>query len=315
MPVDPDAQQVLDALAAAFPGGLGAMSVQEAREAMTAMQAGVPPGPPVHAIADRSLPGPAGDIPVRIYTPTDSADLPVLVWMHGGAFALGEPWHYDRTCSEIAVAAGALVVSVDYRLAPEHKFPAGAEDCYAATAWVAEHAAEIGGDAAVVAVGGDSAGGTLAAVVALMARDRSGPSLVHQLLVYPTTLLRVSSMEYADMPLVNAATCEHYWQLYVGSDADRKSPYCAPMNATDLSGLPPAFVVVPEVDPTRGDQERYAQRLAEAGVLTKWKRYPGSFHGFLPATFAIERAREAMADLTTDLRTVLARGRAAAAPR
>jgi acetyl esterase len=312
VPLDDDAEQMLDLMAQAFPAGLGGVSVEEAREAMGASQAAMPPAPEVHAVDDLTVAGPNGEVPVRVYRPSGASDLPVLVWLHGGAFALGELDHYDRTCSELALACEAVVVSVDYRLAPEHQFPAGVEDAYAAATWVVEHAAEIGGDPACVAIGGDSAGGTLAAAVTLMARDRSGPVFVHQLLVYPTVLLRVSNAEHSGMPFLDAATCEIYWQHYVRTSADRTSPYCAPMNESDLTGLPPAFVLTAEVDPTRDDAERYATRLAEAGVRTALKRYHGSFHGFFTMAFALGCARVAFADATAELRGAFAAAKLAA---
>jgi acetyl esterase len=299
-----DAQELIGLIAQALPKGLHEMTIAEARTVLD--QLAPPATEDVHAVHEHTVAGPAGDIPLRLYVPTDELELPVLVWLHGGAFAMGSLDGCDGLCRELANAAGAIVAAVDYRLAPEHRFPTGLEDCYAATSWISESARDVGCDPCRVAIGGDSAGATLAAAVCLMARDRSGPPLVHQLLVYPTGWLRLSNMEYANAPLIPASMCEHFWQLYVRTDADRLSPYCAPLNATDLSGLPSAFIVVPEVDGTRDDQELYARRLAEAGVATTCKRYPGSFHGFFPATAALATAREAMADAAASLRAAFA---------
>jgi acetyl esterase len=314
MALDADAQQLLDLMPRALPASLDASTIGAVRAQMAEMGAAAPPGPDVHEVGDRGVPGPDGDIPVRVYRPSDASSLPVLVWLHGGGFALGDLSTGDATCRTLANEVEAIVVSVDYRLAPEHPFPAGVEDCYAATAWVAAHAAELGGDPARVAVGGDSAGGTLSAAVALMARDRGGPALVAQLLVYPTALMRVCNLEFADGPILTASVCEDFWQLYQRTDADRTNPYFAPGFAEDLSGLPPAFVVVPEADPTRDDQEWYGRKLAEAGVLATVKRYPGSFHGFFGMAAMLARGREAQADAVAMLRGVFAAAARTATP-
>jgi acetyl esterase len=303
VPLDPDAQQLLDMMKTMMPQSLSEMGVEGAR----AMMAAAPrlDGEPVHAVEDRRVPGPAGDIPVRVYKPSDRAALPVLIWLHGGGFAIGDIESYDNLCRELCNAVGAIVVSVEYRLAPEHRFPVPGEDCYAAASWVVDNASELGGDPARVAIGGDSAGGTLAIATCLMARDRGGPSFCYQALIYPTGRLRVSNLEHGAMAILTASDCEYFWQNYVGSDQDRLSPYCAPLQADDLSGLPPAFVGTAEYDATRDDAEEIAARLGASGVRATVKRYPGVFHGFFSSTAVLARAREAMAEVSGVLRAEL----------
>jgi acetyl esterase len=299
--LDADAREVVDGTESFLGAPLNEMPLDEARRRMAELAALAPAGPKMHAIRDVVMEGAAGGVPLRIYVPRDGSGLPVLLWLHGGAYAFGGLSGFDPTCCELASAADAVVVSVEYRLAPEHRFPAGVEDSYSTLIWTSEHIGEYGGDVSRIAVGGDSAGGTYAAVVAQMARDRSGPAIVFQLLVYPTVMLRVSNDEFSNAQVVNRAMAEHFWSLYVNEESERDLPYCSPLCAHDLSGLPPAFVVVPEVDVTRDDQERYAQRLVAAGVSARAKRYPGSFHGFFAATAAVACAREAMADATREL--------------
>ncbi|MBS1892964.1 MAG: alpha/beta hydrolase [Actinobacteria bacterium] len=304
--LSPEAREIVEGAEEALGAPLDQMPVTEARERLAQLSALAPAGPEVHAIYDLGVPGPAGDVPVRIYVPREAERLPVLLWLHGGAWVLGDLEAADPSCRRLAVASDAIVVSVDYRLAPEHRFPAGLEDCYAALSWVAERIGEYGGDPSRVAVGGDSAGGNLAAALALMARDRSGPRIVFQLLVYPSVMLRMSSAEFGDAPVVNQAMAEYFWDLYVTSAADREHPYCAPLAADDLSGLPPAFVIVPEVDLTRADQERYADLLAAAGVEARSQLYRGVAHGFLDAAAVLEPGRQAVDDAAAALRQAFA---------
>jgi acetyl esterase len=305
MPLDADARAFVELLLQAFPGGLHAMPIPQARQILAEGARVAPPGPEVARVEDRSVPAGDRDVPVRIYWPSEAEDQPVLIWLHGGAFALGDLAGADVTCRELASAAGVAVVSVDYRLAPEHRFPSGVEDGYAVLEWVAEHGGDLGLDTNRVAVGGDSAGGTLAAAIALMARDRGGPRIAFQFLAYPTTLMRISSYEHVEDPVVSASMVTFFWGQYVRTDADLNDPYCAPMRAESLEGLPPAFLMIPEVDTTRGDQEAYAHRLAASGVLTTHKVYPGTPHGFLGMTAGVAKARVAVDDAARMLRAAL----------
>ena len=236
------------------------------------------PGPDVAKVEDRSIPGVGPDIPVRIYTSSGNGPFPALGWFHGGGWVVGDLDTADGTARHLAVGTGCVVVSVDYRLAPEAKFPAAADDCYAATRWIAQNAAGINVDPARIAVGGDSAGGNLAAVVSLMAKDRGGPPLVFQLLVYPVTARDFGTGSYrqnSDGYLLTKDGMEWYWNQYVRSEADAANPYAAPLVAKDLTGLPPALIVTAEFDPLRDEGEANGQRLQAAGVTTTNSRYDG----------------------------------------
>ena len=261
---------------------------------------------PVHAVEDRTIPGPAGEIPVRIYRPSAATGLPVLVYFHGGGWVICDLETHDPTCRAISNGADCVVVSVDYRLAPEHKFPAAADDAYAATAWVAQHAQELGADASRVAIGGDSAGGNLTAAVALMAREREGPPLSFQVLIYPVLDLAsesASRKENGEGYFLTAAGMTWYEEQYLRDDADRKNVLASPLLAGDLAGLPPALVVTAEYDPLRDEGEAYGRRLTEAGVPATVSRYDGMFHGFLAFAGALDGATRAQAEVFAALRT------------
>ena len=234
-------------------------------------------------VEDREIPGPPGapPVPVRIYRPRETP-APVLVYFHGGGFVTGGLENEHERCLEFAGEDGIAVVSVDYRLAPEHPFPAGFEDCYAATAWAHEHAEEFGGDPGRVAVGGGSAGGALAAAVALRARDEGGPPLVFQMLLYPVLDDRMatpSMRTFTEPPLFNSGDVRHMWRHYLGGRADVPA-YAAPARAGDLSGLPRAYVLLPQLDPLRDEGFAYAHRLIVSGVPTELHHVPGACHGF-----------------------------------
>ncbi|MGD9632869.1 MAG: alpha/beta hydrolase [Pirellulales bacterium] len=301
MPIDADSEKLLALTQEFLTEELHKVSIEDARR-MLASVPGPPTTPEMHRVEDLVVEGPAGGIPVRTYAPIAADDLPVIVWLHGGGWALGDLEISDPFCRELATATGAVVVAVDYRLAPEFRFPIGLEDCYAATKWVVENPGSISGDSDRIAIGGDSAGANLAIGVCLLARERSGPRLIHQGLAYPCPYMRVSNPEFMDGPAIPASLLEYLWGLYFENDADRLSPYAAPLNAEDLSGLPGGIVIVPEVDPLRDDQELLAGRLAQAGVAVTCKRYPGTYHSFLPATALLPRAQEAMADLANSFR-------------
>lgn len=258
------------------------------REASAAMKPPPEKLPPVGAIEDRSVPGPAGPIPVRIYSPSGSGPFAALVFFHGGGFVIGSLDSHDLTCRSLVNATGYKVISVDYRLAPEHRFPAAPDDCFAATQWVAQNAVSLQIDPRRIGVAGDSAGGNLAAVVALMARDRGGPELFRQVLVYPVADHfaegradpHPSYAENASGYMLTAQSMDHFWQLYLAQPGDSSNPYASPLRARDLTGLPPALVITAEYDPLRDEGERYAQRLREAGVPVELKRFDGMIHGF-----------------------------------
>src|SRR5438552_9359928 len=306
MPLEPRTRKMIDILEKILPRP-GAASGPELRARMheLVVSAGGDKEP-VHAVEDRTIPGPAGEIPVRIYRPSAATGLPVLVYFHGGGWVICDLETHDPTCRAISNGADCVVVSVDYRLAPEHKFPAAADDAYAATAWVAAHASELGADASRVAVGGDSAGGNLTAAVALMARDRGGPPLAFQVLVYPVLDLAsesASRKENGEGYFLTSAGMTWYEEQYLRDDADRKNVLASPLLAGDLTGLPPALVVTAEYDPLRDEGEAYGRRLTEAGVPATVSRYDGMFHGFLAFAGVLDGATRAQAEVFSALRT------------
>jgi acetyl esterase len=262
----------------------------------------------VHHVHDRKIPGPGGEIPLRIYTPDSSSPLPALIYFHGGGWVIGDLDSHDHLCRALANAVPCTVISVDYRLAPEHKFPAAVDDSYAATEWVAAHAEELGIDPARIAVGGDSAGGNLAAIVSQIARDRCGPNLVFQLLIYPGTDMRMvlpSIDENADGPLLTKAAMNWFVNHYLNSLEDRTNPLASPLLAADLSGLPAALIITAEHDPLRDEGEFYGRSLEAAGVTAEIRRYDGMPHGFFSFMAALDGGRRAFAETTTRLRTAL----------
>jgi acetyl esterase/lipase len=280
-------------------------------------------------VADRAITGPAGDIPVRIYRParTDSGGRPLILNFHGGGFVFGDLRLADWMCSSVAVTVDAVVVSVDYRLAPRHRFPAAVDDCYAALVWAAENAADLStrslsapgtvspagpgagsaGRAAPPPIGvmGESAGGNLAAVMCLLARDRGGPKISHQALLYPPTDMTRTPQKAVKALIIPEADMLAYRRLYLG-DADPADPRVSPLLAADHSGLPPALIQVGEHDPLREDGARYAAALRSAGVPVRFTEYVGMPHGYLNFPGLCRAAPQAMAEICTEQAAALA---------
>jgi acetyl esterase len=307
MPLDPQAQQVLEQIAALGLPPNHLVSPSQARINMKSRPRAA--GPEVAKVEDRLIPGPGVDIPVRIYTPTGSGPFPVLVWFHGGGWVVGDLETADPTARHLTVGANCVVISVDYRLAPETKFPGAVDDSYAATVWAAQQAPRLNGDSGKIAVGGDSAGGNLAAAVALMARDRGGLSLAFQLLVYPVTARDFGTASYrqnAEGYGLNLDGMRWYWDLYLQSPADASNPYAAPLVAENLKGLPPALVITAEYDPLCDEGEAYAKRLQDAGVATTCRRYDGMIHGFFGMTAVLDKGKQAVAEACAALRQAFA---------
>jgi len=295
MPIDPVLLAVLEAFPMQF-DDLGSMTAQEVRALFE--QREPPPGEDVASVEDLEVPGPDGPLPVRLYRPDGAAvPAPVVVFFHGGGWVLGSIATHDATCRGLANRTGAVYVSVDYRLAPEHPYPAAPEDCYAATCWVVDHAADLGVDPGRLAVAGDSAGGNLAAVVCQMARDRSGPAIAFQLLVYPVTDLDLdrwpSMEENADGPLLTREGMDWFARHYVGTLPFTGDPYAAPIRAADLSGLPPAYVATAGHDPLRDEGAGYAEALAAAGVTVGYDNFATMIHGFVGFADVVPAAGEA----------------------
>ena len=308
MPLHPEAQSLLDALAEMGSPPFECMTVPQARVATAAFLDLQPPAEEVGTVSDRALPGPAGDIPVRIYVPHGQRTRGVLVYFHGGGWVIGDIETVDRPCRSIANAADVVVVSVDYRLAPEHPQPAAFDDCYAATAWVAEHAEELDVDPARLAVGGDSAGGHLAAAVSLEARDRGGPAIAFQLLIYPVTDFAFTTPSHAENGegyLLQRATMQWFWAHYLGASDPDKDQTVFPARAASFADLPPAFVATAEFDPLRDEGEAYAESLRAAGNDVTAQRYDGMIHGFLWTLGATPSGARLVDDAVAALRPVL----------
>jgi acetyl esterase len=308
MPLDPQAKAFLDQMAAAGAPPLNALPVAEARQAIRTLLSTVE-REPVQKVEDRKIPGAEGRIGVRIYTPQGTAPLPILVYFHGGGWVLGDLESHDATCRALANAARCIVVAVDYRLAPEYKFPAAPEDCYAATKWVVLNAASFGGDPIRMAIGGDSAGGNLTAAVGLMAADRGTPTFVYQLLIYPVTNYAFDTASYqenADGYLLTRDAMQWYWGHYLAHENDGQNPYASPLRARDCRRLPPAMVITAEFDPLRDEGEAYGARLREAGVPVIIKRYEGMIHGFFSLGHMMTQGKQAVADAAAGLRAAFA---------
>lgn len=261
--------------------------------------------PQMAAVTDTAIPGPAGNIPARVYRPIDEGAQPVLVYFHGGGLVMGSIHSFEPLARELASASGATVMAVEYRLAPEFPPPAQFDDAYAATEWVSRNAAGLGVDPERLAVVGDSAGGSLAAAVALAARDRGGPAICAQVLLYPgldRDMSVTSIAALADAPLLARDDIDYMHALVDGDASPPTDPYLVPAYASDLSGLPPAIVVTGGCDPIRDWGERYADRLRDADVQTTCTRYPGVYHGFLMRSDATARGRLAIAEIGALLR-------------
>ncbi|MBY0510637.1 MAG: alpha/beta hydrolase [Rhodospirillaceae bacterium] len=304
MPLDPIAKAIIDQMSAMNAIPLSQMSAAAYR----AMNNAVPRPPSMIQLAeitDRTIPGPDGDVPVRIYKASQEPNQPCLVFFHGGGFVICGLDSHDGTCRALSKATGCTVVSVDYRLAPEHKFPAGVEDSYAATLWVAKNASALGIDANRIAVGGDSAGANFATVVALLIRERGGPKLRHQMLIYPVTDQTCSTESYDLFARDYFLTKEMmiwFRDHYLPTGHDPADPLASPLHMENLADLPPATVITAEYDPLRDEGEAYAARLKKAGVAVDMKRYDGVFHGFFSMGGVLPQADQALAFATERLR-------------
>jgi acetyl esterase len=313
MTLDTEARSLLDWIAAAGRPPLQTLPPADARAFYKQSRGALHPEPPaVASVEDRDIPGPHGPIPIRIYRPQPSdahESLPVLLYFHGGGFTIGDLDTHDVVCRCLANEAGCAIVSVDYRMGPEHKFPCAVDDCFAATAWVAEHARELRIDAARIAVGGDSAGGNLAAVVSIMARDARNPPLAFQLLIYPATNLHhntASAQELADGYLLTMAVIEYFRGNYLRGEEDRDDWRASPLLAEDLARLPPALIMTAGFDPLKDEGKAYAERLVAAGVPVTHTCYEGTIHGFITMGKVLKAANQAIAEAGAALRAAFA---------
>lgn len=312
MALDPQVKALLDAMAADTEAPrLTDLPPAGSREMYRAMAAQLDlQDLPIGKVEDRTIPGPAGEIPVRIYTPVAAGGdaLPVLVYYHGGGWVIGDLETHDAICRSLANESGCKVVAVDYRLAPEHRFPAAAEDALAAVQWVEANAAEIGVDANRIAVAGDSAGGNLAAVVSQLAKAGKGPHIAFQMLIYPVTDTNIDTGSYQSFGVghfLERDSMIWFFDHYLAG-ADRADPRVAPLKAASLAGLPPAYVVTAGFDVLRDEGRAYAEALQAAGVPVEYINYDGMVHGFFNLQAALDVGRDAVKAAARALKTALA---------
>jgi acetyl esterase len=314
----PEAQMkaVLDELAAFKAPPIDKLSPANARNLPTAADAvigvltkqGKPAVEMVGDISHELIPGPAGNLLARIYRPQGNGPFPVLVYFHGGGWVIANLGTYDASCRALTNAAKCMVVSIAYRQAPEHKFPAAAEDAYAALQWVMANAAQLKGDPKRVAVGGESAGGNLATVTCLMARDQKGKMPVHQMLIYPVTNYAFNTLSYQEIgtnpgvPL-NRLGMQWFWEQYLKSPSDGSNPYASPLRAKSLKGLPPATVITADIDPLRSEGQDYAQRLRTEGIAVRTTNYTNVTHEFFGMGAVLDKAKQAVSEAAAGLQS------------
>jgi acetyl esterase len=307
VPLDAEARALIDVLQSSSPP-VETLTPEQARRASDERRArSAVPVEEIHNVTDLTAATVVGQLAVRIYRPSPADRLPVIVFFHGGGWVLCDLDSHDGLCRSLANSTGSVIVSVDYRRAPESRYPAAVEDCYAATAWVAENAEELRIDPARLALVGDSSGGNLAAAVALMARDRATPAIALQVLLYPVVdddFETASYRAFGDDYYLTRAAMEWYWDQYV-PPADRQQPYAAPLRNADLAGVAPALVLVAECDPLHDEGLAYAARLTEAGVPTAVMDYAGGFHGFLSLAPVLPAGRAALAAVGASVRSRL----------
>jgi acetyl esterase len=306
MTLDGQTRAALDLYARAQRAPTHQLSPEEARRGYAAAPDLAGAREPVARVWDGAIPGPESMLPARFYVPDIALPAPVLVYFHGGGWVCGGIEYVDPPLRSIANRALCAIVSVDYRLAPEHPYPAATEDAYAATSWVVENADSLGFDSGRVAVGGDSAGGNLATVVALMARDQGGPPLVFQVLIYPVTNYDFTTSSYddnADGYLLTRDSMKWYWAHYLGDSGTAGHPHASPLRA-DVNDLPPALVLTAEYDPLRDEGEAYARHLEASGVSVVLQRYDGLVHGFFRMGGAVRAAQRALDDIARALRDI-----------
>lgn len=301
MPINREALQILDRLAEGRPTPPHLLPVEEVRQLARDFATLNGPPVPVAKVQDRHIPGPAGEIPIRIYWPRElhpDERIPVTLYFHGGGWVVCGLDTHDTYCRRFASSAECIVVLVDYRLAPEHRFPAAVDDCYAALKWLKEEAPHIGADRRKISVAGDSAGGNLSAVICLKSRDLNGPPIAAQALIYPVTdhwdAGYLSYTENAEGYGLTRDFMKWFWQHYLGPDGDRRHPYASPLRAPSVASLPPALMITAEYDPLRDEAHAYADRLEQAGNIVLRKQYHGQIHGFFGYSSMTSDADDAM---------------------
>lgn len=307
--LDPQVRQYLEAIASQNLPSITGMTPREARERFEAATALIAPGPEVATVEDHHFAIERGRLRARVYRAELDSASPALVYFHGGGWVVGGIESHDALCRSLARECGVSVVSVDYALAPEHRFPVAATDAFAATSWVAQNARELGLDPRRIAVGGDSAGGNLAAVAAIQARNAGGPALRFQLLLYPITDCDLNTSSYTENAngfLLTRAEMAWFWDHYEPDHARRSDPLAAPLRVENATGLPPGLVITAEFDPLRDEGEAYARKLQAAGVEIRASRYRGMIHGFVRRHELFDQGRAALAECAAALRAALA---------
>ena len=312
MALDPQAQAVIDLVIKSGRPAYNTLSPKDARQLFRETRPASTPTPPeIGAVRNLVANGPGGPIPLRVYRPAGvaaSVALPGLMYFHGGGWVIGDLDTHDVLCRQLTAEAGVTVVNVDYRLAPEHKFPAAADDAWAATRWTVAHASEFGVDASRLAVGGDSAGGNLAAVVALQARDAGAPIIKLQVLVYPVTDVAAESRSYQDFSegyMLTRESMRWFTAHYLAASGQANDWRVSPLRASSHAGLPPALVVTAGFDPLRDEGAAYAAKLQQAGVLVDYVCYGGMIHGFAGMGKLIETGNRAVSHIAATLRQTL----------
>ena len=303
--LDPQTEVFLRNMVEADLPPMSSVTPEQAREGLK-IRKPVGSPEPVAEVANLMIPGPAGKIPIRIYTPEGRAPFPILVYFHAGGFIVGDLDMSDNLCRVIPNGASCVVVSVDYRLAPEHKHPAAVEDAFAAIQWVSENADSVQGDPTRIAVCGNSAVGNLSAVLSLMAKDKGGPAIIYQVLICPATDLSSYNTEsfhyFGDGPWLAKADTQWVMKNYLEDEAQAQHPFVSPLLAEDLTGLPPALVITAEFDVLRDEGEAYANRLKKADVPVVCSRYDGMIHDFPGIGLGIfDRSRDAIGEVTDAL--------------
>ena len=310
--LDPQARAVIDLVISSGRPAYHQLSPKDARHLFRETRPASTPTPPqIGMVRDLTADGPLGPIPLRVYRPAGvpaSTPLAVLVFFHGGDWVIGDLETHDVLCRQLTAGSGVSVVSVDYRLAPEHKFPAAVDDAWAATRWVVAHAGELAVDASRLAVGGDSAGGNLAAVVALLARDKGAPAIAVQVLIYPVTDLVGETRSYRDFAegyLLTREGMRWFIAHYLTAEAEAADWRASPLRAQSLAGLPPVLIVTAGFDPLRDEGEAYAERLRDAGVRVDSVCYGGMIHGFVPMGRLLDTAGRAISLIAGSLSQAL----------
>jgi len=308
-PLDPRIRAALDAEAPV--SSLYQLPVAEFRAAREKMMLERPRlNEPVAKVENRTISGPVGEIPIRIYTPQGQGPFPMVIFLHGGGWVVGNLETHDDICRSLSHRSGSMFIAVDYRRAPEARFPVALEETYAVLQWASRHANEIGGDATRLAVAGDSAGGNLAASLSLYSRDKGGPKPSLQVLIYPVINYNFDTASYYQNAEGYGLTRDlmiYFWNSYLASPADTDNPYASPVRAKDLSGLPPALVLTAQYDVLRDEGEAYAARLRQAGVPVRLTRYLEMNHGFIGFGGVYEQARRGLQEIGDALKSIFRR--------